>query len=436
MNLEKLLKYMIGLSIVWNGWMIFKGPPSVFFYYAIVVLVLPLLFFHYKTFFKKLFYAHFIIITIGVLQIAMGNNTVFLFLKVYTGLLIVSTFSYYAIKLMKYDAVQLFRYSLFWIYIIAIIGVVQFFSYLVRFRPGFDFNWFTHHHVVVSGPLIRITSIMGEPSVIAQVFAPAFFLALCRILRLRPFIIKSIPAAVLIIFIYLFSQSSTAYIGIFATLVILIINFSKPKNLIAAGLTLFLLFNLLYTTSDAFRMRMDSAGMVFASYNLNISLENNSAMKRNHSIDGSTFVLFNNLFVAFNNFKRQPITGTGLGSHQIAYKRYSLTRRFKEFANISELNYSDANSLAIRLLSEFGLVGVIFSLFIIFGCFVRRNPLNANEPYWLISGAILTFLIVTYIRKGHYFHYGLTMYFMFYYFNWKNHKDFKNRIQRKTPLAT
>lgn len=194
----------------------------------------------------------------------------------------------------------------------------------------------------------------------------------------------------------------------------------------------FLLFNAAYTTSDGFRLRMKSLQHVYASYALNVSFENKNAVQRNHSIDGSTFVLFNNLFVAYNNLVRHPpYVGTGLGSHKRAYERYSLTRRFEQFFNITELNYQDANSLGIRLLSEFGLVGVFFSFLLLFGCFVRRNDLNAAEPYWVISGAILTFLVVTYIRKGHYFHYGLTMYMMLYYFNSKNHKQFKKEEKRK-----
>jgi len=425
---------LIGFSVVWNGWNLYRGQPSIFFYYFIVILVLPLLFFHYKTFFKKLLYAHFVIITIGVTQIALGNNTAFLFIKVYAGLLIVSTFSFYAIKLFKYDAVQLFRYSLFWTYIMAAIGVIQFFSYLIEFEPGYDLNWFSHNSITASSSLIRITSIMGEPSVIAQVFAPAFFLAFCRILELRPFIIKSRLAALLIIFVYIFSQSSTAFIGIFATLLILIINFTKPKNLLISGAVGFLMFNMMYTSSDGFRQRVNSALMVYDSYDLNVSLDNSSGLKRNHSIDGSTFVLFNNLFVAFRNVTSSPINafmGSGIGSHQKAYDKYSLTRNFEEFFNISDLNYADANSLGIRLLSEFGFIGMLFSGFLLFGCFVRRTELNLAEPYWVVSGAILTFLIVTYIRKGHYFHYGLTMYMMLYYFNWKNNKDFLKRVSEK-----
>jgi len=238
-----------------------------------------------------------------------------------------------------------------------------------------------------------------------------------------------IPTALLIIFVYIFSQSTTAYIGIIITMVILMINYAKPKSIIASGIGLFLVFNLMYTLSESFSIRMDSLSRVFVSWDLNASIENSDGITRDHGIDGSTFVLFNNLFVAVNNVKNHPIIGTGLGSHEIAYEKYSITRHFDAFEMFPDLNAKDANSLGIRMLSEHGLLGMLFSGVLLFGCFVKRNKYNSNQIYWQTSGALLTFLTVMYARNGHYFHFGLTFYMMYYYFNWKNNKQYVNRVK-------
>ncbi len=423
--MTELLKYLIASTTVWTGWWMYKGPPSIFFYYLLVVLIVPILFFHFRTIFKKLLIIHAVMVSVAIYQISIGNNTILHFVKVYAALSVVSLFSYYAIKLHKFDARSIFKYYLFWLRIIAVIGVIQFFSYLIDFRLGYDLTFFDSR-IIINGNLLRINSVLGEPSNVAYVFAPGFFLAVCRLLGIRPFLM-GIPTAILIIFVYIFSQSSTAYIGIFATILILMFNYARPKMLIGASLSIYLVFTLMYTFSQSFEVRMNSFSKVFFSWNLNTSIDDSDGIKRDHGIDGSTFVLFNNLFVAFNNIKNNPVTGSGLGSHEIAFEKYSITKRFTEFLEYPEYNSKDANSLAIRIISEHGAIGILFSLVLFIGCFVKRNRYNRSQIYWQTSGALLTFLIVCYIRNGHYFHFGVTFYMMYYYFNSKNHKQFMQK---------
>ena len=132
-----------------------------------------------------------------------------------------------------------------------------------------------------------------------------------------------------------------------------------------------------------------------------------------HDIHGSSFVQFNSAHVAFENFKRNPFFGTGLGSHQIAYDRYSLD---KQFGGIYEFNKQDANSMFYRMMSETGLYGIIFVVFFIIKFFVLRNKHRPDDDLWLISSACLVAIILQLFRQGNYTYNGFMFYMWLYYY--------------------
>ena len=74
--------------------------------------------------------------------------------------------------------------------------------------------------------------------------------------------------------------------------------------------------------------------------------------------NNSSFVLYNNLHVAKENLLKYPVFGTGLGSHETAFKKFSLTKTLLPYD--FEFNVKDGNSLFIRLCTETGLLGLGF----------------------------------------------------------------------------
>ena len=142
-------------------------------------------------------------------------------------------------------------------------------------------------------------------------------------------------------------------------------------------------------------------------------------MRFTHDSNLVFFVLFNNLHVAKENLSKYPLFGTGLGSHETAFKKYTLTRSLIQYD--FEFNIKDGNSLFIRLCTETGLVGVFFVLAFIFKGFIYKTNyederLILNQA---ISQSIFVLLILVLIRQGNYMLNGLPLIFLLYHFNRK-----------------
>ena len=137
----------------------------------------------------------------------------------------------------------------------------------------------------------------------------------------------------------------------------------------------------------------------------------------------------NNYTVTKQNFIKNPIFGTGLGSHEFAYDKYSLN---KIIGGIYEFNTGDANSLFLRTVSEVGLMGIIFIILFAFKYFVS-NDLNQREidDYWLIGNALLVLILLTYIRQGNYTYNGFFMYCWMYFYNSKNYNEYSESLTTK-----
>jgi hypothetical protein len=132
----------------------------------------------------------------------------------------------------------------------------------------------------------------------------------------------------------------------------------------------------LHNNIPEFRSRVDSAMGIWVEEDF--SLEN---------VNTSSFVLYNNYHIAMENFKANPIAGSGIGSHSLAFDKYSLTLR-SGILDI-EFNKSDANSMFLRLLSETGLIGILFIFIFIFKYFVNRSRSHPESRHWIVGNAVL-----------------------------------------------
>ena len=97
---------------------------------------------------------------------------------------------------------------------------------------------------------------------------------------------------------------------------------------------------------------------------------------------------------------------------KIKFEKYSYTRsivKIKGFDN----NKADANSLFLRLMSETGLMGMIFILLIVFRCFVGNDGID--DKYWVISGSLLIIILLYLLRQGNYFLNGFPFFVWLYY---------------------
>jgi hypothetical protein len=152
---------------------------------------------------------------------------------------------------------------------------------------------------------------------------------------------------------------------------------------------------------------------------------------------GSSLILYNNYQVAVRNFDDYYL-GTGLGSHPIAFAKYSLTKGSK--IRGIDLNGMDGSSMFNRLLSETGVVGVGLFLLLIFKGFVKRNTdVPINGSYWIISNACLTLILLNLLRQGHYFLHGFPLLVWIYYYNKRNYLNAladANKLPEEEPAGS
>ena len=414
MNREKVVDFLIYTSIFISTITFFTNPFEGYLHYFIFFLLLPFFINRYGLP-RAPFQIILLPLFIGVFQVMMGNNEWFLFLKIFLGVLLSTIFYYYVIQHYEMNIEKMFSMYLKWAYWSAIIAIIQYISFKIHFFPGYNYEWlFNKWSVVSSGEgLIRINSIYMEPSQLGIMLGPAAFVAVLNIIRKQQYEYKKYQNFIILIAIYI-SKSSTGYVGLFCVIMIIGLNLGYISYLL-----LFLLVGItaavgLYNSVEEFKSRVDAALGLWVDQNFDIK-----------NVNTSSFVQYNNAHIAYNNFKEHPFFGTGLGSHSVAFEKYSYTRsvvKIKGFDN----NSADANSLFLRLMSETGLMGIIFIFVIITRCFVGNDGID--NKYWIISGSVLILILLYLFRQGNYFVNGFPFFVWLYYYNKKAYLEAKQTI--------
>lgn len=401
-----LLAVMI--SIFATAWVWTKEPVEIYAGYAVILVLLPVYMFRFGI--PGRFWAFFgFFLFTGVFNVLFGNNVMDQFVKIFLGVMMSYLFYYYVLQRFDYDVEALFSYYVKGIFIISIIGLIQFISYQVKFRPGYDFTWtgiFNKWGVPAGGNLgIRVNSIFNEPSTLATVAAPAMFVAVRNLVTSGTYILKRWQSA-LVLVVFLLTFSSVGFIGLFIALVLLMVNYGFARFLFLFFPLLIVSFIYLYNNVEDFRYRFDSTVYLFEHGEVDISSQH-----------GSSIVFYNNFVVATENVGNNFLWGSGLGSHPVAFERYSITKNITTFGFSN--NNADANSMLLRIISETGLIGVVFVFIFIRRFFVRRDVNDEENPYWIISASCLCVIMLYLLRQGHYFLNGFPFFVWLYYYTRK-----------------
>jgi hypothetical protein len=311
-------------------------------------------------------------------------------------------FYHYVIQAYNFDLKKLFKYYMIGAYIISVIGIFQLASYLVGFGPGYNYRWVFNKWAYIQGGLgIRVNSVFGEPAYYAAVIGPAFFVAIYN-LSVRQGLYVSKFRSLVIAFGYLLTFSSLGIGGIFLTIILLLFNFGFVKYALVFIPLFVFSFQYAYEKVPEFRDRYDGTTEIFGTGNY-----------KSYQINGSSFVLYNNYHVATENFKRNFLFGTGLGSHPTAFDKYSLTNL--DGAVEIDFNKMDANSMFLRLMSETGLYGLIVMFILLFKSWVFKQRTQDRE-LWVMSNALAIIILLFLARQGHYFLNGFPFFlWMFFY---------------------
>lgn len=404
--LRKILIGSIFGSIFISSYVFFKSPFEAYASYLVFLVFFPIFFVKFGI--PKWPVLLFLPLLIsGLTYCAIGLNTYSLFFKIFIGFFSSVLFYHYVIQLFQFDLRLLFKYYMKGAYIVTVIGIIQIVSYLVGFTPGYDFHWIFNKWSLAPGGLgIRMNSIFSEPAYFAAVIAPAFFVSVYNLFRREEYFINRFQSIV-IAGAYFLTFSSIGILAIFAAIVLFLINLGFVKYSFFMIPLLFIFFNYAYKNVPEFTERYDGTIEIFSSGNY-----------KSWDIHGSSFVLYNNYHVALENFKRNPIMGTGLGSHPIAFDKYSYTNLVG--AVTIDFNKVDANSMLLRLMSETGLYGLTLVLFMLFKCWVYKGN-SVQDDTWLMSNAISLVIILYLLRQGHYFLNGFPFFLWMYYYLAKEH---------------
>ena len=418
MRETRLFNILIFLSVFVSSITFFRDPFEGYFHYIIFLLLFPVFLLKFGLP-KKIIGLIFILFVVGVLEIFLGNNTWPLFLKIFLGFVLSVSFYGYVLDYFKFDTQKIFSFYIKGAIIVSYIGLFQFVFFYLSFTPGYNFSWLFNKWGLISGGFgIRVNSIFSEPAQCAIVLGPACFVAIYNLIpRNKKYLLTKFQS-VLIILVTFLTTSSTGYIGLLFILLFLLYNYGKISYFFIGVPFIILLSFLFYNNVPDFKSRIDTSLGLWVDGDFRIE-----------NINSSSFIIYNNYHIAQENFLTNPFTGTGLGSHPIAFDKYSLTNR----SDIIDLqfNKADGNSLLIRLISETGILGVVFIFVFMRRFYVRRDPFNVDATFWIISNSVLIIIILYLLRQGNYFLNAFPLFMWIYYYARKNHLDQIKRAEEE-----
>lgn len=401
----------------------FTSPFEGYFFYIVMICLYPILILSELKKGKRLSVNKSFVITLfsigllGVMSILFNTNSFGSFLKNILGITFAYVFYYLLLKYNEFDYARLFSIYIKGAILIATIGILQLLSYKLDFRLGYDYSWLLNKwKYVQEGGYIRVNSITQEPAHMIKILCPALFISIHKLFFGNRFI--TYIGAVIILLATVISFSSLGMIAIFFCLLLLTANYFKPKYIVYSSFSIPFVIYTVVTYMEGFTLRLESAINILKGETVSIQ-----------NVDLSTFTLYNNFVVGLSSFKQNILIGGGLGSHPVSFKKYSLLSGATELTGYVDLNTQDAASFFTRTMSEFGSIGLVAVFIFLFKFYVRRNKRLPKEAdfYWLISNSILVLFIMSLIRYGHYFLYGLPIFIFTYYYNKKYFDIYKLR---------
>ena len=148
------------------------------------------------------------------------------------------------------------------------------------------------------------------------------------------------------------------------------------------------------------------------------------------AVNVSAYILLANYYVTRKSIENHPWTGHGLGTHEMSYDKY-LPAEHREY---STLNRKDAGSMAMRLLTETGIIGLL--LFCFFTIKYKLRSMKSFSPrenlLWIINSSAFVLIILYLFRNGNYTINGKLLFLLLYYYtftfvvNERKNRDLRN----------
>jgi len=343
--------------------MFVAGGLSIFYFYLVVIVNITLLTAQgYLWFPARLrnFFAY--IFCSGIVGLVLGTNSTAGFVKSFLGITMCALCSASLLRYFHFNAEELFRVYARFAFYSAVFAILYW-----PFQPS-HFG--------------RMAGLFLEPSALVIVCLPAVYYYADQWQRKRRYGLRLI----VLFFAYLMTFSSLGYLGLlFGGLL-----FGKRYRIgrVAVPVVLFLAASLIYQQSSYFQVRLnDTVGGIVSNDVGNIN--------------ESSFGIVANLFIVQKQFVDHPLLGGGLGSHVVTHAKYidQIPGAAYLPSTLHSLGQWDASSLLLRIVSEFGLVGLVYASWFIWWFY----PRGANAEVESISMALLCYIFMKMIRSGEYF---------------------------------
>lgn len=385
--------YISTILGIFSGAAVYRAGIDILFFYFIVISNLLLLSLELDLSYIPLWVVGICsyLFASGAIGIWNGTDSVAQFLKQFVGITISILYFYYFFKLQDNQVDRVFRSYARMAYWVCIVGLVIW---------GIS--------CVATGEFVRLQSITTEPAHFCTLVLPAYYwYAYCYISSRKHGIEVAIFTAAIVL-----SGSSLGYLSVAFGMVLL--GSRRKKLILFVPLVVGGLLSLTYFASPYFRLRIDDT--ILATTSNDVSQANIS-----------TYALISNLIVTENVFEENPFLGNGLGSHVISHGRYiDKVPGVEVFIDqgMENFNSTEAASLALRVISELGVVGFLAIL-----SFLIRFRVSGTGDRAAISNGILVCFFLKLIRDGVYFPPEQFFFAFIYFLNYRQF-NFENSHAR------
>ncbi|CAM3561197.1 O-antigen ligase family protein [Flavobacterium gelidilacus] len=253
----------------------------------------------------------------------------------------------------------------------------------------------------------RLSGILKEPAHYAIVIIPACY----YFFKTKKYLSFFIVFGTLIL-----SNSSLGYIGCGLLFLLPNLNRKRLSYLVIVMPFILISFIYIYNNYTFFKMRVDDT------YE-NLKVINTGKFKEETNL--SSYVMLANVYIMKENVKDHPF-GSGIGSHHYMHtENYIKELRPPKYLvkqNIHTNNSFDANSLAIRMLSEFGVFGLLAILIAIIA-----GVLVFSSKELIFLQGLFIYICLKLFRDGHYFPPEFFFFLCIFYISYLNH------FKKQTP---
>ncbi len=421
MKFKTILNWCMIASIFMDDFIILRLvlPFDFYVYYIFFIVNIFYYIFTKKTFKllpKWFFLSILTLITVTIFITFINNIFDFKVIKQIIGISFTSIAYYTFISNNDFNLKKIFKWYLVAAFLVAAYGIFEEILHLGGTHIGKDIRRTTFG-------LYRVYSIMGEPYFLAVILIPALFFLWSNFTK--PNGISSFKNDLIKLTVigtcFVFTFSTAGFIGF--ALIFLFWLYNKRFLSFTSWKIIFLPFIIIGITAAFSSIQGNWEEFnIKSTETFNAFTAKEFSKKEVAGLNSSSFAIFSNYLVAKASFIDNPITGSGLGTHEKNY--------LKKFENFFDKNFllkygafnaNDANSLFLRLMSETGLLGLSLFFTFLFKNFLRRKGYENEDlrDYTLMNQGVFIWFVVRLVRTGNYFGNGFFLFFFIYYFSAK-----------------